>query len=289
MMNITYFNDGNKFKQKITPILEGDYPTLARNALLFSITEGITAGKYLKAAPLMMAVNKKEKIDLVSVMTPPGRPLVISNSSKESIDFLIDDLKSKKVHLDGVLGPVEETDYFSSKWGSLTNSDIKLIMNEGVYLLEKVIFPVGVKGNLKLAMKEDLEIVSQLYMKFIEEVLPNDPSDVNDVKESVKRGIGNKYYYLWIVEDIPVALVGGGGFADKFAKIAPVYTVLEHRKNGYGSAAVAELSKQFLCDGNPFCCLFTDLSNNNSNSVYQSIGYKRVGTLKQNKFIKREY
>jgi predicted GNAT family acetyltransferase len=42
---------------------------------------------------------------------------------------------------------------------------------------------------------------------------------------------------------------------------------------------VARLSQQILNDGKQFCTLYTDLANPTSNSIYQSIGYKKVADV----------
>ena len=55
-----------------------------------------------------------------------------------------------------------------------------------------------------------------------------------------------------------------------------VYTPKSHRKNGFGTTCVANLSQKILDDGYEQCMLFTDLSNPTSNSIYQKVGYKPV-------------
>jgi predicted GNAT family acetyltransferase len=55
-----------------------------------------------------------------------------------------------------------------------------------------------------------------------------------------------------------------------------VYTPPELRRQGYATAAVAELSRVLLAEGYPACVLYTDLANPTSNSIYQRIGYEPV-------------
>jgi len=48
------------------------------------------------------------------------------------------------------------------------------------------------------------------------------------------------------------------------------------RGRGYATSCVAALTTRLLDSGKTFCCLYTDLSNPTSNSIYQRIGYRPV-------------
>jgi predicted GNAT family acetyltransferase len=56
-----------------------------------------------------------------------------------------------------------------------------------------------------------------------------------------------------------------------------VYTPPEHRRRGYATALVADLSRHALRTGAERCMLFTDLANPTSNRIYARIGYRRCG------------
>ncbi len=55
-----------------------------------------------------------------------------------------------------------------------------------------------------------------------------------------------------------------------------VYTPRHLRNKGYATSCVAELTKRMLDSGKKFCCLYADLANPASNSIYQKIGYQPV-------------
>ena len=59
-------------------------------------------------------------------------------------------------------------------------------------------------------------------------------------------------------------------------RVGYVYTPRELRGRGYASATVAEVSQRMLDSGLRFCVLYTDLSNQTSNAIYQRIGYQVV-------------
>ena len=89
--------------------------------------------------------------------------------------------------------------------------------------------------------------------------------------------IGNGDVYLWVLPDgAIVSLVGTTRPVSRVISIGPVYTPPELRGQGYASRSVAALSQRLLDSGWERCCLFTDLSNPTSNSIYQQVGYQPV-------------
>jgi predicted GNAT family acetyltransferase len=55
-----------------------------------------------------------------------------------------------------------------------------------------------------------------------------------------------------------------------------VYTPAHLRNCGYATSCVAALTRRVLESGKKFCCLYTDLANPTSNSIYQKIGYHPI-------------
>ena len=60
------------------------------------------------------------------------------------------------------------------------------------------------------------------------------------------------------------------------ASVSWVYTPDEYRGRGYGSRVVGYLS-QHLLKTYALCNLFTDANNPTSNSIYQKLGYVKIG------------
>jgi hypothetical protein len=56
--------------------------------------------------------------------------------------------------------------------------------------------------------------------------------------------------------------------------IPPVFTPSHLRRRGYATSCVAAITQRMLDSGKKFCCLYTDLANPTSNSIYQMIGYQ---------------
>lgn len=63
-----------------------------------------------------------------------------------------------------------------------------------------------------------------------------------------------------------------------------VYTPPAKRRRGYATALVGALSRRLLDERAAFCCLFTDLANPVSNSIYPKVGYKPVCDVDELRF-----
>ena len=58
--------------------------------------------------------------------------------------------------------------------------------------------------------------------------------------------------------------------------VSMVYTPPQLRERGYATSCVGALTQRMLDAGKQFCCLYTDLTNPTSNSIYRKIGYEPV-------------
>jgi hypothetical protein len=91
----------------------------------------------------------------------------------------------------------------------------------------------------------------------------------------VQSLLDERKLFFWD-DDGPRCMVAAGRDSPHGACITTVYTPREHRRSGYATAAVAAISRNLLNAGKHFCCLYTDLSNPTSNSIYAKIGYEPV-------------
>ena len=98
------------------------------------------------------------------------------------------------------------------------------------------------------------------------------------MERNLATRFGGKGTGFWLWEDAgaPVSLAGFSGRTPTGIRIGPVYTPPEHRRRGYASTLVADLSAWLLDQGHRACFLYTDLANPTSNRIYVEIGYERV-------------
>lgn len=89
--------------------------------------------------------------------------------------------------------------------------------------------------------------------------------------------------YLWIVDDRPVAMANIAHRSPRHGRINAVYTSPSFRKNGYGSAIVAQLCAK-LEEGGLTAMLYADLKNPTANKIYIHIGFIPCGKVMDIKF-----
>ena len=100
------------------------------------------------------------------------------------------------------------------------------------------------------------------------------------IEQLVKEGS----FYLW--EDGKTrSMAATPAETPTGARVGYVYTPPLFRGRGYASICVAQLSQLLLDQGRRFCCLFADLANPASNSIYERLGYEPVGDVAHFNFV----
>ena len=94
-------------------------------------------------------------------------------------------------------------------------------------------------------------------------------------KAQLPSKIADGSLFIWENDDA-VAMAGLEHETARGIAISWVYTPAHVRRRGYATACVATLTQSILDGGKKFCCLYTDLANPASNSIYQKIGYRPV-------------
>jgi hypothetical protein len=133
-------------------------------------------------------------------------------------------------------------------------------------------------GQARTAGQDDRGLLLDWLTAFALEALSRPDDEIERTKRTLDRRISGADggIWLWDVGGTSVSLAGFPGPALAGARVGPVYTPPEHRRRGYATALVADLSRFLLGQGHRACFLYTDLSNPTSNAIYERIGYERV-------------
>jgi predicted GNAT family acetyltransferase len=160
----------------------------------------------------------------------------------------------------------------------MTGTGFETRVSEGVYELTRIRDVPRPSGATRVATPEDRPLLLEWNRAFLLEALPEPEKELGHVEEIVDRLFSSDEVgtWLWELEGMPVSLAGFSGRTTTGTRVGPVYTPPEHRRRGYASALVADLSSFLLAEGNRACFLYTDLANPTSNSIYTKIGYERV-------------
>jgi predicted GNAT family acetyltransferase len=207
-------------------------------------------------------------------------PLVLAAPEAQAATLeLADGLRSLEEHLPGVVGALPEAEVFAARYLEGSGSRIVRRMEQAIHVLETVEDVPTPSGGVRVAGRADLDLVLEWMRAFHAEALGPHDADENEARRRVlprlerEEGGGLRF---WMAGGEPVCLAGfvEGGIAA--SRIGPVYTPPAHRRRGYATALVANISRERLDAGASFCLLYTDLANPTSNAIYRRIGYRRT-------------
>jgi predicted GNAT family acetyltransferase len=211
------------------------------------------------------------------MQTPPQNLTLSAPASDEALDLLADGLAREGWTFPGVTAALPEAEAFAARWMEATGIRVRRRMALAIHRLTRVRPPPTVPGTMRPAIEADrdllLDWVGAFETEAHEDAERARTARVVDGRLSDGPGAG---FVLWEIEGAAVSLAGFAGPTPNGIRVGPVYTPPEHRRRGYASALVAELSAELLARGRRFCFLFTDLANPTSNHVYARIGYEHV-------------
>jgi predicted GNAT family acetyltransferase len=135
---------------------------------------------------------------------------------------------------------------------------------------------VGVAGFARAADNVDRGVLVDWVERFYGETFGH-PRD-NQAGERFVDAAEAKgdQFMLWVVDDEPTSMAMLRAPAVEVSRIGPVFTPVNRRGRGYGSAVTAAAASLARRDGVADVVLFADLANPVSNAIYQRIGFEAV-------------
>ncbi len=206
----------------------------------------------------------------VVFQSPLDFPATVTPMSDDAVVAAVDAIVGAGVLLPGVSGEASTAARFAGHWTERTGSAAGSIVGQRIYEVRDVRPPDGVPGTVRQAGASDRDVVVEWVRGFHVAV----GEKGGDVDELVDRRLPAGRFWLWEDRQAVSMAALSEPFAD-VVRVQAVYTPPEHRRHGYASACVAELSSSALADGHR-CILYTDLGNPTSNSIYREIGYGAV-------------
>jgi RimJ/RimL family protein N-acetyltransferase len=142
--------------------------------------------------------------------------------------------------------------------------------------------PHDAPGRLRPATAADVPLATRWWNRFGEYAaeMTGRPEHTHFAEHTTEEEMGRRVEagLVWLWEDQAgevVHLTHHNDPAYGVVRVGPVITPREHRRRGYGSAAVAQVSERIVAAGHR-ACLFTDQDNPTSNKIYEAIGYRPV-------------
>lgn len=205
----------------------------------------------------------------------PGRHLTLSiqpDFRTAAILRLADWLQQHHWSVTGVNGARVTSVGFANHWEFYQNCQAVVVMELGVYQLDRVLAVRLAAGQLRPAGPEDRSILSEWIQGFNADVFT--PISPEEALKTATQKIDARELFVWETDRL-VTMAGSARRTPNGVCINYVYTPPEFRQQGYATSCVAVLSQQLLAQYR-FCTLFTDLANPTSNKIYQRIGYRKV-------------
>ncbi len=276
-MQATYFDSASKFLELVHPALDKDE---AANNLMYGLAlllervpERYQRSPY-RWPPLLAAVLDGSALACTALMTPPFNIIVFSPSPDKAgaFAFLAKDLRTRGWSMPGVLGPSADARAFAGAWSAETGAHYIPGMTERCYELRQVLPPPQPPGHMRLAVEDDIDLLTSWLYAFWREAMPGKIGADEEAQNTVEARVEDGDYFVWDDSGV-VALAGKGRITPHGCTVGPVYTPPQFRSRGYATALTAALSQLLLDRGYQFVALFTDLSNPTSNRIYQKVGY----------------
>jgi hypothetical protein len=254
------------------------------NNLILGISERLIRDPAAYEDPFFATVSDHAgEICLAAVMTPPHNLILAGDSSAEgSYPILIEYFKSQCVHIPGVTALAEIADGFTWAWVQGVKERVIPGKQLRVYELREVHMSDPPLGTFQMACPADIPSIAQWIQAFEQEALGEFHNvDIDRAEKLVTKG----QVFTWVVDGKLVSMAMKTRPIAHSTSVTGVYTPPEHRRQGYASALVANLSQYLLNEGNLFVNLFTDLDNPTTNKIYQAVGYHPVCDFRNYRFV----
>ena len=272
-MEFKLFDDVHEFAVKAEPILIEQEDVYS---LFFGVLQAIKAGRY--DYPFMATIEENGEVLALFQMTPP-HPLnlifVDENRLQASIDLLITNLVNLQIDIPSIISVKPWAYQFSEKWETQKGTSHQLLMDQGIYRLNKVEESLQKSpGTWRLAEEKDCPLIEKWFNLFEGDTgLPM--TALEDVKERVSFFVREREVFLWEDQGKVVSMMKKSRPTQHGVTVSLVFTPQEERRKGYARTMVGACSKELLKEYE-FCVLYTDMMNSTSNKIYQEIGYKKV-------------
>jgi predicted GNAT family acetyltransferase len=278
-MNCKIYQDVSEFlKENEETLLKAE----SEHNLILGLADRLRRGLGGSENAVLFSVMRNSKPVGQAIQFGNTRPLAISMMDSASARALVEFLIEQNTPLKGVTGPLDSSQAFADSWQELTSTTPTLVMHLGVYELQRISFPVPDGRNLIPISSVSREVSTEYIRGFTRDCFPNeeDPDRLAVDMESQQRRNETLFFWKGAADIRPVSMASNSRETRNGATISLVYTPPEFRGMGHASRIVAALSDRCLKSGKKFCNLFTDLLNPTSNSIYQKIGYRKIGESK---------
>ncbi|MCP3033031.1 GNAT family N-acetyltransferase [Halobacillus sp. A1] len=268
-MKIVRHYDLNKFRKLMEPLLMENE---AENNLLLGLMRNPPPSN-----TIMLSIQEGTTVVYGIMRTPPHLWILPSIPHLESrhIEKLSQFFIENDIEVPGAIGEKSAVELFLRAWHGITKTNFRLHMRQGVYKLRSIKTSSSERGRLIQAKHEDTGWLVEWFQQYYKQI--GETSQIEKAEETTVSLVGDEKVYFYRVDGENVSMVSRARSTPNGDTINGVFTPDNHKRKGYATEAVTLLTEKLLREGSDFCALYTDLSNETSNSIYTKIGYEKVG------------
>ncbi|MEH7073790.1 GNAT family N-acetyltransferase [Neobacillus drentensis] len=272
-MKFKVYDNAYDFERKIEPILSEREDVFS---LFWGVLQAIKAGNYEN--PFMATIEEDGRVLALFQMTPP-HPLnlifVDEIRLEEIMDVFINIMVELEINFTSIISLKPWGYKFAKKWEIKTGKTHQLLMDQGLYRLNKVNETLEHSpGTWRYAEESDSSLIEKWFNLFESDTgLPISP--IEHLKKRVAMFLKEREVFLWEDKGKIVSMMKKSRPTKNGVTVSFVFTPKEERKKGYARTLVTEISGELLKDFD-FCVLYTDMMNPTSNKIYREIGYERI-------------
>ena len=224
---------------------------------------------------LLLTVWENSEIVGAALQTPPY-PLACNGIPARIAAVVAAEVATMRPDLTGVRGAGRSAVAYADAWRAITGRLGSVTAEERLYRLGTLAPPSGVDGASRTASDDDRAVLVDWVEQFFVETFSH--SRDNQAGQEFIRTAQDKgdQFLLWIVDGCRSAWPCCGRPLHGVSRIGPVFTPVDRRGHGYGSAITAAAAALARSRGVDDVVLFADLANPTSNGIYQKIGFEPV-------------
>jgi predicted GNAT family acetyltransferase len=270
-MRIVVTRDVDEFAARAETFLAQRLERNVLATLLMHIRRGHVAGQ---PPTFAYGLDRRGSIAAAALRVPPWPLLVTALVDPGDAQVLAERWLAEDPSVDAVSAEAATARAVSGAIAAITGRRERLRIDEAMHVLETVAaMPPSAGGTFRLARQADRDVLIDWERAFVTEA---GLGAAEHAARTVDRRLSAGSQFVWDRAG-PVSTAAINPVVAGTARIGPVYTPPEHRRRGYATALVADLSRHALRAGAERCMLFTDLANPASNRIYARIGYRRCG------------
>jgi len=274
-MDVLHPGDAVEFLRIAGALLERDE---ARNQLPLGIAGNLMARPDAFEVVRFWVVRDGDEPVAAAVRTDSFNLVLGDPSSETALGPLLDAVAADDPEVPGIVGNVPFVEPAAERLAGASGRTAERILSQGVYGLTGVRDVPRAPGEPRPAGPRDRALLLDWLRAFVTEAVPDPDEAFRRMERTLESrfGIESAGFWLWKDGGQPVSLAGFSGPTPTGIRIGPVYTPPGHRRRGYATTLVADLSAWLLERGHRACFLYTDLANPTSNKIYERIGYVRI-------------